>query len=77
MGKTRPAIETRLKEVLGEFQAEFQSLRDHADAWPESQREQLQLVAEKIDFARLCVDTAYRIVRDRRVKALLSPEQSN
>ena len=62
----------QLARILAKLEAEFKSLLTDMAALDEPKFANLEMVAEKIDFAAYCISTAKRVLSDDRVALLLN-----
>lgn len=65
-----PLIE-QLSRILGKLETEFKTLLSDMAALDDPRFANLEMVAEKIDFAAYCISTAKRVLSDDRVAVLL------
>ena len=65
-----PLIE-QLTHILAKLESEFKTLLRDMAALEDPRFANLEMVAEKIDFAAYCISTAKRVLSDERVAVLL------
>lgn len=70
------AVIAQLSRILVKLEAEFKSLLGDMAVLEEPRFADLEMVAEKIDFAAYCISTAKRVLSDDRVALLLNESGS-